>query len=63
MLIASAFWDGFADGLGKGMGYAVIGFTVLFICWQKLASQGVKDAAKKAASDKAMQLINRVTKK
>jgi hypothetical protein len=62
MLFASAFWDGFGDALGKGMGYGVIGFVVAFICWQKLASPAVKDAAKKMAADKALQLIKRLTK-
>lgn len=62
MLFASAFWDAFGNAVGTGLGYGVIGFVAVFICWQKLASPEVKDAARKAAADKALQLIKRFAK-
>lgn len=62
MLFASAFWDAFGDALGTALGYGVIGFMAAFICWQKLASPAVKEATKKLAADKALELIKRFTK-
>lgn len=62
MLFASAFSDALGNAIGTALGYGVIGFVAAFICWQKLASPTVKDAVRKMATDKALQLIKRLSK-
>lgn len=62
MLFASAFSDALEHAIGTALGYGVIGFVAAFICWQKLANPTVKDAARRMAADKALQLIKRFSK-
>jgi hypothetical protein len=54
----------FAYSMGDFVGYSVLFLAVLMICAKKLAKDNpeVKDAAKKAATAKALQLISRLFK-
>jgi hypothetical protein len=58
------FANWFADQIGKGFGYTVIFLAVVIMCARKFgeANPEVKDAAKKAAASKAIQLIGRFFK-
>jgi hypothetical protein len=58
------FANGFSDAMGTGFGYTVVFLAVVVICAKKFANANpeVKDAAKKAAASKAIQLIGRLFK-
>ena len=54
----------FAYSMGDFVGYTVLFLAVLMMCAKKFAKDNpeVKDAAKKAAASKAIQLIGRLFK-
>ena len=54
----------FAYSMGDFVGYSVLFLAVLMMCAKKFANSNpeVKDAAKKAAAAKALQLISRFFK-
>ena len=54
----------FAYSMGDFVGYTVLFLAVLMICAKKFANDNpeVKDAAKKAAATKAIQLLGRLFK-
>ena len=60
MLFANAF----SDALGTGFGFMAVLLAVVIICAKKFANANpeVKDAAKKAAASKAIQVIGRLFK-
>jgi len=60
MLLANTF----SDAIGTGFGWMIVVVTLVIICAKKFAGANpdVADAAKKAAADKALQLIKRIFK-
>jgi hypothetical protein len=60
MLLANAF----EQAVGTGFGWMIVFVAVVIICAKKFANANpeVKDAAKKAAAAKAIQLIGRLFK-
>jgi hypothetical protein len=62
MLFASTCSHLFSDMVGRGMGIGMISFIIVFICVKLFVSKEVKDAARKAVNDKALEVIKRLSK-